>query len=183
MTIGERTYERMALEDPEGLRELHRGRPREKPPMSWSHNDLIAELGFALRGQIDPHQFRVHIGGSRLRRSVESYYIPEIAVIPTVMGNSLRDRRDRAEILIDPLPLVVEVWSPSTDEYDVDAKISEYQARGDLEIWRLHPYARTLSVWRRRAYGSCEEQRYDGGVVEVRSLPGVRIELGELFEA
>lgn len=182
MTIVERTYERIALEDPEGRWELHRGRPREKPAMSWSHTDVIAELGFALRGQVDPAQFRVHIGGSRLRRSNESYYIPDIAVIPTSLGAPLRGRHDRAEILIDPLPLVVEVWSPATGAYDIDQKIPEYQARGDLEIWRLHPYDRTLTVWRRRPDGTYAEQRYDGGVVEVGSLPGVRIDLGSLFE-
>jgi Uma2 family endonuclease len=53
-----------------------------------------------------------------------------------------------------PLPLVVEVWSPSTGEYDIDSKLPEYQARGDKEIWRLHPYERTVRSWQRQPDGS-----------------------------
>ena len=77
--------------------------------------------------------------------------------------------------------MVVEVWSPSTGGYDVDAKLPEYQRRGDLEIWRLHPYERTQTVWRRRADGSCDESAYHGGTIEPLGLPGVTIDLDALF--
>jgi Uma2 family endonuclease len=50
-----------------------------------------------------------------------------------------RLRGDELELYVEPLPLVVEVWSPSTGQYDVDEKLPEYQRRGDLEIWRFHP--------------------------------------------
>jgi Uma2 family endonuclease len=53
------------------------------------------------------------------------------------------------EIYDEPLPLVAEVWSPSTGGYDVLAKLPEYRRRGDTEIWLLHPYERTLTAWRR----------------------------------
>ncbi len=80
-----------------------------------------------------------------------------------------------------PLPLVVEIWSPSTGDYDVDAKLPEYQRRGDLEIWRLHPYDRTLSAWRRAPDGSYSEHRYTGGTVQPVALPGVTINLDDVF--
>jgi Uma2 family endonuclease len=80
-----------------------------------------------------------------------------------------------------PLPLVVEVWSPSTGEYDLETKLREYQLRSDLEIWRLHPYERTLTAWRRQPDGSYSESRHEAGTVQPIALPGVTIDLDALF--
>jgi Uma2 family endonuclease len=77
---------------------------------------------------------------------------------------------------------VVEVWSPSTGDYDVDAKLPVYQQRGDLEIWRIHPYERTLTAWRRQPNGSYQETIHREGVVKPAALPGVAIDLGPLFD-
>jgi Uma2 family endonuclease len=75
------------------------------------------------------------------------------------------------------------VWSPSTGAYDIAGKLPEYRRRGDAEIWYVHPYERTLTAWRRQEDGSYTETVYhEDEVVEVASLPGVRITLAELFE-
>ncbi len=34
---------------------------------------------------------------------------------------------------------------------DVESKLPDYRRRGDLEVWRIHPYERTLTAWRRCA--------------------------------
>jgi Uma2 family endonuclease len=78
--------------------------------------------------------------------------------------------------------LVVEVWSRSTGEYDVEEKLAAYQQRGDLEIWRIHPYERTLTAWRRLPDGSYDETIHQEGVVSVAALPGVEINLTALFD-
>jgi Uma2 family endonuclease len=88
----------------------------------------------------------------------------------------------RLSIFDEPMPFVAEVWSRSTCRYDVNKKIPEYQRRGDLEIWRLHPYERTLTVWRRRPDGGYDDAVYSGGIVEIVSLPGVKIDLDALFD-
>jgi Uma2 family endonuclease len=75
----------------------------------------------------------------------------------------------------------VEIWPRSTGDYDVEEKLPEYQRRGDLEIWRLHPYERTLTAWRRQPDGSYTETIYTGGVVHPVALPGVAIDLDALF--
>lgn len=181
MPVTERTFEQVVVEDPEGRWELHRGWLREKPLMSWNHTDVMSYVGFQLQQQLDRRRFRVHINGARLRRSFESYYMPDVVVVPTTMGDGLRDRPKQAEILESPLPLVVEVWSPLTGEYDVAAKLPEYQSRGDHEIWLIHPFERTLTAWRRQPDGSYGVTVYQSGTVEVESLPGVQIDLGVLF--
>jgi Uma2 family endonuclease len=181
MPVSEQTYHRVALEDPEGQWELHRGRLREKPAMAFKHNDLMFELGHLLRLQLDREQFRVRVNAGRLRRSDETYYIPDVAVIPLDLVGPWRDRADVLEVYADPLPLVVEIWSPSTGDYDQDAKLPEYQKRGDLEIWRVHPYERSLTVRRRQDDGAYVETVFTGGTVQPVALPGVTIDLDALF--
>jgi Uma2 family endonuclease len=80
------------------------------------------------------------------------------------------------------MPLVVEVWSPSTGDYDVEQRLREYQQRGDLEIWRIHPYERTLTSWRHQPDGSYLQLDYRDGIIEPAALPGVAIELARLFD-
>jgi Uma2 family endonuclease len=107
--------------------------------------------------------------------------MPDLMVVPTAYGEPLRGRPGVLAIISDPLPLVVEVWSESTGDYDVAAKLPVYQQRGDLEIWLLHPYERTLTAWVRQTDGSYQETVYHGGVVALASLPGVTIDLDQLF--
>ena len=104
-----------------------------------------------------------------------------MAVIPLALAEPFRNRPDLLEVYAEPLPLVVEVWSPSTGDYDIDAKLSEYRRRGDHEIWRLHPFDRVQTVWRRRPDGGYDEAAFRGGIVAVESLRGVEIDLDALF--
>ncbi|MDQ3228020.1 MAG: Uma2 family endonuclease [Chloroflexota bacterium] len=82
----------------------------------------------------------------------------------------------------EPLPLVVEVWSRTTGDYDIAAKLPAYRERGDLEIWFIHPYERTLTAWRRQPDGSYAEEVYRGGMVAVTSLPDVTIDFDALLD-
>lgn len=182
MPVTEETYQYVALADSEGQWELHHGRLREKPGMSFEHNDLLASLGIILGRQLNRDRFRIRINTTRVRESSQSYYIPDVCVIPIELTTAVRGKPGTLEFYSDPLPLVAEVWSPSTGDYDEDKKIPEYQRRGDLEIWRLHPYERTLIAWRRQPDGSYAKTAYHGGVVQPVALPGVTIDLGELFE-
>ncbi len=182
MVLSQQTYERLALEDPDGQWELHGGRPQEKPAMTWEHNETMVLLGHFLMQQLDRDVFRVRINAGRVRRSSLNVYIPDVMVIPTAYGEGLRNRPDTLEVFDGPLPLVVEVWSPSTGGYDVDAKLPEYQRRGDAEIWRIHPYDRTLTAWRRQPDGTYEETIFRDGIVHPTALPHVAIDLDALFD-
>jgi Uma2 family endonuclease len=179
--ISEQEYERIVLADPDENWELHDGRLVEKPPMTWNHDEVTFELAHLLRSQLDRRQYRVRVEG-RVRRSPGTIFRPDVSVVPTPYGAEFRDRHDRLAIFAQPLPLVVEVWSPSTGGYDVDAKLPVYQRRGDLEIWRIHPFERTLTAWRRQPDGTYMKTIYRGGIVEPVALPGVKSELAALFD-
>ena len=181
MPVSERTFLQLALEDPNQW-ELYCGELRRKPPMTFEHNDVGFELAFRLRQQMDRSQYHVRHESGHLRRTAENYYIPDVMVVPTELTRPLRGLRNVLEAYDDPLPLVVEVWSPSTGDYDVDSKLPEYQRRGDLEIWLLHPFDRTLAAWRRQPDGSYAESHYAGGAVQPVALSNVTIDLDALFD-
>ena len=181
--VSEQTYRRIALEEPDRHWELHRGRLREKPPTSVEHNWLAFYLGHLLQSQLDPNEFRLRVNAPRLRRSAANYYLPDVAVIPAALERTLRQHPGSLDAYADPLPLVVEIWSPSTGDYDVNEKLDEYQRRGDLEIWRLHPFERTLTIWQRQPDGTYVETILRDQVVRPAFLPGVAIDLSVLFEA
>jgi Uma2 family endonuclease len=178
--ISEAEYMRIVLADPDHTWELVEGQLREKPGMSWDHSQIVGLLNQLLRNQLDARQFTVFFD-ARVRRMTDSVFMPDIAVIPTEFGRDFAGRPGVLAIFSRPLPLIVEVWSASTGNYDVDAKIPEYQRRGDLEIWRIHPYERTLTAWVRQPDGAYRETLYRDGVVTPLALPSVTIALAELF--
>ncbi|CAA9528441.1 MAG: hypothetical protein AVDCRST_MAG73-663 [uncultured Thermomicrobiales bacterium] len=180
MPVFERTYHAVLLDDPDGQWELHDGRLREKPGMSAEHNDGMFELGYQLRSQLDRASFRVRVNAGHVYRGTTTYFIPDVFVIPIEVEQTQRGVPGSLEFYGDPQPLVVEFWSKSTGLYDADAKLPEYQRRGDLEIWRLHPYDRTLTAWRRRDDGTYAETVHTG-VVRPVALPNVAIDLDALF--
>lgn len=173
------TFEELALANPR--LELHHGVVREKPTMSIAHNFASVELYDQIRGQLDRHVSMVRPGLGRVRRLYRTFYIPGISVVPLEMTEQDRSRWHELEVFEQPLPLVVEIWSPSTGDYDIDEKIPEYMEGGDLEIWRLHPFERSLIDWRRQVDGSYTESQHHGGTLRIESLPGVVIDLDLVF--
>lgn len=181
--ITEEAYQRLVLAEPDRRWELHDGQLRERPGMSWEHGRVVMLLSRLLLLQLDINQFEIRINEGRVRRSLTSIYIPDLIVVPASYGAILGGRPGRFAIISDPLPLVVEVWPASTGDYDVDTKIPEYQRRGDLEIWRIHPYEKTLTAWRRQPDGAYDESVSREGEVTPVTLPGVTIHLAGLFDA
>jgi Uma2 family endonuclease len=180
--ISEQEYRELALNDPDHRWELWDGVPREKPLMSMKHEDVSSYLGVALANQLDRRIYRVNINGGRARLSPRTYYIPDVVVIPAAYKRPFEDDPRAFNAFAEPLPLVVEVWSPSTGHYDFATKLRGYRERGDLEVWFIHPYERTLTAWRKQPDGNYLEETYRGGNVPVASLPEVSIDLNALLD-
>lgn len=180
--MSEQAYQEFVLSGAEGVWELHDGVLVEKTGMGWEHGEFTAFLAHLLIRQLDRRQFSVAVNDWFARRSPATVYVPDIIVAPYDYGRELRGCPDTLAVFSDPLPLVAEVWSLSTGGYDVAAKLPVYMERGDLEIWRVHPFERTLTRWVRQPDGSYQETVYRGGVVALAALPGVTIDLDELFD-
>ena len=175
-------FERFVREHPGKTWELHRGQVREKPPMVLGHERSQYGLLYQLIRQLDEDEFVVRAGAGHVA-STSSVYIPDLFVLPTAYIAAFAAQDRLFHFYRDPLPLVVEIWSPSTGAYDINEKLPEYMARGDQEIWRLHPFRRTLTAWRRRPDGTYDEVEFTGGTIALHALPGVSINLDALFVA
>lgn len=182
MVVSQETYERVALEEPHRKWERWPDGLREKPAMTMEHDELARRLVRRLIARLDEREYAVDLGQARLQAPSGATYIPDVSVIPRVLvARHGRERPRRLEVYTAPLPLVAEVWSPTTGDYDVTVKLQEYQRRGDAEIWLLHPYETRLVVWQRQPDGTYVEATYREGVIQPAALPGVRIDVGELF--
>ncbi len=179
--LTEAEYIQLVFASPDRQLELYDGEVREKPGVSWEHGNVAFRLGLLLGNQLDFRQFRVATNDWRLRPAPGSLYIPDLVVVPTSYGEEFKERPGTLAIFRDPLPLVVEIWSRSTGDYDVNVKIPEYKRRGDREIWRMQPFEGSITVWRRQPDGSYDETLYREGVIRPASLAGVAIDVAELF--
>ena len=179
--LSEREYRALVESDGDRLWELWEGVLVEKPPMSMKHDNSSFLLGRLLQTQLDWREFRVNVNGGKTRYTARNFSIPDVVVIPASLQLPYENDPRSFNAFAEPLPLVAEVWSRTTGDYDMAAKRPLYRQRGDLEIWFLHPYERTLTVWRRQPDGSCTEETYRGGIVAVAALPGVSIDLDALL--
>ncbi len=179
MQITERTYEEIVLASPGRKLEMYEGRVREKPQMSIGHNRMEAKLFLQLASQLRDTAFEVRMSQAPVRRSGRNYYLPDVYVVPRhPRGVSLQ----AFEEFVEPLPYVGEIWSPSMGEYDIEQKLPGYRDRGDREIWRLHPFEPKVTAWRRRPDGTYEEIGFLSGIVELHTMPGVFIDIDDLFD-
>jgi hypothetical protein len=183
MTVDEATYKRLALEDRHGHWELHAGVLVQKPGMTAQHADAIERLHRRLILQIPEAEYAIRAEAGRLRRPEGSYYEADVSVVPRqYVRDLIENHPTELEVYERPALFVAEVWSRSTGGYDINTKIPGYRERGDAEIWRLHPLERSVTIWRRQPDGTYTETVVAGGIVELAALPGVRINIDELFE-
>ena len=179
MLVSGRAFEEIVQATPDRKLELYDGEIREKPTMTIGHNRMQAKLLFELSVRLKGKPFEVRMGQAPVRRSARNYYLPDVYVVPR---HPVSAALDTFEMFRKPLPFVAEIWSPSTGRYDIDEKLPGYQERGDREIWRLHPFAPALTAWRRQPDGQYLEMTVHSGKVELHALPGVIIDLDDLFD-
>jgi Uma2 family endonuclease len=180
MPVSEETYRRVALEDNMHW-ELHDGCLRQKPAMTTEHNRTYRRLGSQLFAQLDPEEWEVFIDNGKVRTPSGSYFYPDVFVAPVAAVERLLAVPRTFEVYEDPSPFLAEVWSRSTGQQAVESKVPAYQARRDQEIWRIHPYDRTVTVWRLQLGGSYLETLYHGGTIQLLAFANVAIDIDALF--
>lgn len=182
MSVTQQILESTAHDNFEGRWELHDGKLREKPVMSHVHNEVMFELGHQIRVQLDPDVYLVRANMGRLRLASDTAYIPDVFVVPRSAVDEQGADSPSLEMFSVPALLVVEVWSPSTSQYDIDQKIPRYAMHGDQEIWRVDPRNHPIEVWVRAKDGSYDHRVQQGGTLTPAWLPGVRIDFDPIFK-
>lgn len=180
--LSEQEYRELASSDDDRLWELWDGVLVEKPPMTIKHDNISFLLGFMLQNQLDWRQYRVNVNGGKTRLPL-TYLIPDVIVVPAEYQIPHQDDPDWFSAYPDPLPFVAEIWSRTTGNYDMAAKLPRYRDRGDLEIWFIHPYERTLTTWRLQPNGLYVDDGYQSGTIPVVSLPDVSVDLDRLLHS
>ena len=181
MGVSLEEYQHLAEADHGGRWEYVCGEPRRKPDVTTEHRGAINVLDHMMQRQLDINEFEVCRNDGRLRAPGGNYRVPDLFVVPRALVQRLLARPRTFEVYDDPMPLVVEVWSPSTGGSDFTDKLAEYQQRHDQEIWHLHPYRRTVTVWRLQPDGSYHETTHTDGILRPAALPDVQIDVGRLF--
>ena len=82
--ISEDEYQRIVLAEPLETWELYDGQLREKPGMTWDHDEIVLELSHLLRSQLGRRQFRVRVEG-RVRRP-GTIFRPDVVVVPALIS-------------------------------------------------------------------------------------------------
>jgi Uma2 family endonuclease len=176
-----RSLEEMVLAHPGSKLEMLDGEWREKPTMTIPHNLAQVRLVRQLVPQIDFDRFDLRIDNVHLARPNSTFFIPDVCILDSPGNRAIGETMAGLETITVPCLLVAEIWSPTTGAFDLSQKIPEYIARGDREIWLLHPYDLTLTAWRQQPDGQYEKSTYQGGNVELMSIPGIVIDLAALF--
>jgi Uma2 family endonuclease len=78
--------------------------------------------------------------------------------------------------------LAVEVTSPSDRDFEIEAKVKEYQIAGVKLVWVIHPYSRRVDVYRLasgpKPYSYLNEDELDGEDV----IPGFKLKVSLIFD-
>jgi Uma2 family endonuclease len=133
----------------------------------------IVALGGQLRGKpcvVYDSDVRVRIRAAKLA------VYPDVSV---VCGRSETDPED-SDAIVNPV-LVVEVLSPSTEQYDRGEKLDAYKTLPSLrEVVLVAHDARRIDVWRRTADAWTLTTYGEGGIVPLESL-GVSLEVDDVY--
>jgi Uma2 family endonuclease len=182
LAISFRTYAQLALEDAEGRWELVGGSSRRKPPESFQHGAVIDGLVEQLIPQLHGTLFRMSINHARIMIDPDHILVPDLMVVPrAISARAVKERPNALEAYHTSLPLVIDVWSPATAEFNVEARIPEYRRANAEEIWLVHPAARAITTWVRRASGAYEEVIRAGGILNAARVPDLALDINALF--
>lgn len=139
--------------------------PSVRHQIAWPA--LVAELDTRVR----PERGRV-LGPIDLYRDEGNYVQPDLSYFTAEQYARMRDLQTVREVP----PLVVEILSPSTAEYDRTTKRDWYAELGVREYWLVDPTAQRVTVIDLQSGETRDEDRVRSVV-----LPGLALSLAEIF--
>jgi Uma2 family endonuclease len=134
---------------------------------SPEHAAISANIGASLLGQLRGKGCRVHSSDLRIRvpaTGLAAY--PDVSV---VCGSIESDPEERSTVT-NP-KVVIEVLSPSTEDYDRGEKLAHYKQLASLGAIVLVAWdRRELEVWDRAAESRWERRVVSQGIIELRAI-------------
>ncbi len=146
------------------------------PPPDFPHNRVAANLDQILRDEINRCGYtgRVYIPRAALWIDIlDTYLEPDLMYLSTELEAQMQPAHwTRADI-------VVEIISPSNEEYDRKTKADTYQAMGIREMWLVDTKKQELEV---RSFEANTKAVYKAGeILRSQVLPKIEIPISTLF--
>ncbi len=172
---------------PEGERwEIINGVPYNMSPGPRRiHQEISGELFAAIHNFLKNHNCKVYDAPFDVRLPDDDEADDEVLTVvqPDIVVVCDEKKLDDAGCRGAP-DFIIEILSPSTASKDQIEKVALYEKHGVKEYWIVHPTDKILTV---RLLDKTKKYQvpliYDGEkVVEVNSLPGLKINLKEVFK-
>ncbi len=171
------TYRDYLLLPEQDRRELIEGDFYVVPAPSLRHQEVLANLAFALRVFVKKNVLgRVYLAPVDVVLSDEDVVQPDIVFV----SEERREILSEANIVGAP-DLVIEILSPSTADRDKNLKLSLYVRAGVREYWIVDPVEETVQVLELGSEGYEVDRTYTAGKVPSSVLPGSKIEISHIF--
>ena len=180
---GNWTYEDYLRLPDDGQRyEVIRGFLYVSPAPSYDHQYCVSALVRLLGNFVVEHRLGVVLGAPFDIRLPEKIGNP---VQPDVLFIRREHQPKPGDLRFHGVPdLAVEVQSPGNWRLDRKVKLSAYHDAGIPETWLVDPIAQTVEVFghaQGRAEYLLRERRSEGETVGSTVLPGLRLEVTDLF--
>ena len=78
--------------------------------------------------------------------------------------------------------LAIEVVSPSDKEYEVEAKVKEYQQAGVMLVWVVYPFSQRIDVYRLQTGLIPQSIGATGALSGESVIPGFTLAISEIFD-
>ncbi|MGI8988554.1 MAG: Uma2 family endonuclease [Bryobacteraceae bacterium] len=176
------TYEESLTMPENRLEEIVDGESHIMPPATMKHWILLNQLREALEDQLPRKTFRISSAEAGLgiqRDPVFTYRIPDLAIFSRA---SLSANNAEAYVWTTPV-LIVECLSPANRRGRIEKLLQDYESIGVPELWLINPHQRVLSVYRLEGGSLKLTDAIKHGSLRPVQLPGVQIEVDELWEA
>jgi Uma2 family endonuclease len=165
-----------------GLRhELQGGTLVSEPLPGWRHGRVATRIAALLDNHVRPSRLGVVVAndtGFILSRAPDTVRGPDVAFVAAARLGGIGDPVSAFPGAPD---LAIEVLSPTNTAASMHGKVADYLASGTLCVWVIDPETETVAVYRSLLRPLTLAR---GAVLEVEGLlPGMRVEVGELFDA
>jgi Uma2 family endonuclease len=156
--------------------ELINGKIKDVPMPGGDHSELQLFLGSLIRAFIYAHGLGKAYTELHCKLSADTTLVPDIAFVSTAQ---LAFYQDTGKPLPFAPDLAVEIISPSNSSEDMQEKLDLYLAAGTQEVWMIYPRQPEVTV--HRANGTWQTIKRDGLLSSGDLLPGLSIQLADLF--
>ena len=172
------TYEDYAAWDDGKRWELIDGIPFEMSSPTMTHQSILMELSWQVRGFLRGKTCKVFAAPFDVRINADTR--DDIVVQPDLLVVCDRAKLDEKGCIGAP-DFIVEILSPSTVRHDRVVKFNVYQDAGVREYWIVDPDVKVVNVFLLEN-GRYRSTQYAGAVsAPVQTLPGLEISLPDIF--